>query len=522
MPTSALKTFVVDKFKGLNLSTAESDIDPAYATWCNNLEVTQSGDLRVRNGFQTWGTSTTTNPTRFLNYRPGIGRLQGIGMGEVSYWNLTTGAKIVPGGAPTWAATSVSPPAYFGVPAGNMYTFIASVNAGAGVQLRRVEDVSAAVQTAGNSTVACKPQFVCVWPGQNRLAQIGFFAAADSPSGANGGPSTIFFSDALAPETYTAVNFVQLDTGDSERFQGAVGYQNQLFVFKSSKMYVFYGTSPDDDGTLSFDYKTIPLPDAIVPTLEPTDWTPISVGPDGVYIVCATGLWKTTGSTPVRVPTTIEQVFANTDDTTSILQDAPGQFRTGWAGAKYYVTYVAFGASPATVCFVYDKIHDFWSTMTVGAGIETSPPLLFTAGGAYIAGTIFMGIRNVSGGTHEIWSSDMTKVIDTGTTRVAWLYISGYNAFDGPGEKRLRYVDIWATPQPAVSVTARGRRSGSVSSQASSAAISNVGSKDNQRYRLGLGGRQFQLLLQDTSAQIPTTKPVIKRIEYRYSDGSSV
>jgi hypothetical protein len=67
----------------------------------------------------------------------------------------------------------------------------------------------------------------------------------------------VHFSDALAPETWSANNYVYLTPGDNEDIQGIVTWKNHLYVFKSSRFFDFYGNSTDGTGQPVFNYREV-------------------------------------------------------------------------------------------------------------------------------------------------------------------------------------------------------------------------------------------------------------------------
>ncbi len=82
--------------------------------------------------------------------------------------------------------------------------------------------------------------FLGVTPADNRLV-----AACDTTN-----RSRVKFSDAGDPETFGANNYVDLDPGDGEQIMAICNWREQLFVFKQTKFFRFYGTSTDEGGNL--------------------------------------------------------------------------------------------------------------------------------------------------------------------------------------------------------------------------------------------------------------------------------
>lgn len=502
-------TQVLDKFTGLDLTTSDQAMGLTRATALVNLEFLTLNALKARDGFQKISTTAMSVATKFMLYRPAVDRLLAVGAGEIAVYNPSTGGKSVPTGTPTWAATTVSPPATFGIATGERYTYVASTNAGAGALLRRYEDTPA-VSAVTNPAVASKPQFTAVYPGQNRIAQAGYFAAADTPSGANGQASTIFFSNENAPETFGVTNFSLPDPGDGQRYVGLVGYQNQLFAFKSNKMYVFYGVSPDDDGLPLFDYKTYILADPIPVTSEPTAWTPVSVGPDGVYITGSVGLWKTTGGQPVRVPTTIDSFFSATSVNSTYNPAVVGQIQTGWVGDRLFINYT--NELSGGVTLVWYKKLNAWSLWRIANnGSFECIPIQAPSG-------IFAGVTQVATIGHVYHQVEGRATDDADA--VQWLYTTGYTDLGTPGEKRIRFIDLWGQDTITTQVQTRGNRAGSLSSASGGHTFASGPPSTRYRYNLPLVGRDFSLNL--LGGALAANIGYIERIEIRYSKGTNV
>lgn len=505
----AIQTSVVDKFRGLNLGDG-IDVGMDYAVDSVNTDHNINGAIQSRGGWFQSSTVGAGTPTKFLVNRALTNRIVTIGAGEINQYTRTTGVKNVPAGAPTWAASTVSPPAMFGLPTGERYVYVPTTNFGVGVQFRRLED-NPLPNTVTVGILAAKPQFMATYPGQNRMAYVGFYAAADAPGGANGGPSVVFFSDEQAPESVPATNFVVLEPGDGGQFAGAVGWQNQLFIFKNRTVYVFYGVSPDDDGKPLFDYHAYPLPDPIPETGGNVGIVPIAAGPDGVYFIGSQGLWKTTGGAPTRIPTTVDAFFSGEGDTVGNLftyrQQTRGNVVMGWVGDRLFINYLtASSATPRTM--VWNKTSNVWTSWEVNGDTMTAVPIttneaLFTGG--------------TSAGSQHLWKQ-FSGAADP-SNPVAWRYKSGYADLGFPGEKRMRFTDIYGQGVITPTISAKGRRvATTVGITAASTTVGATDVTDRKRFLTGIKGRLFQFSVDNNV----TVKSIIERVELKFSEGSSV
>lgn len=254
------------------------------------------------------------------------GAITGVGFGSGAGTVFMTPNSVASLGTPTTATTF----------------FVIRDGAGTGVTLRKT-DGSTVSSSVG------KPAFVAVTPWDDRLVQAGFIAAADSPTGANGSLSTVFFSDAGAPETFAADNFVHLRPGD-EVITGMVAWRNLLMVFKSSHLFTFWGTSTDGDGEPVFDYDHVTLPSRTI------SW-PV-VGTDGVYFMTDDGVYRTTGRDAVKVSEAIDGIF-NQNASTSLAMNLSSQALLHWADEKLFVSYTTQAATSRVL--VFDPRSGIWA-----------------------------------------------------------------------------------------------------------------------------------------------------------------
>jgi hypothetical protein len=150
-------------------------------------------------------------------------------------------------------------------------------------------------------------------PRCGALAQTGFserLVATAFTAGATNGPndqpvsgSTVYFSDASTPGTFTTGNYVELTPGDGEDIVdgGAVTYNNQVFVFKKSSFFVFYDEVASG-GAVDFLFHErtgvgLAVAGAVV------------ASPIGVFFQGADGIYLTTGGDAVKVSGDIDGLF---------------------------------------------------------------------------------------------------------------------------------------------------------------------------------------------------------------------
>lgn len=291
----------VERFRGLNVASDPNEVGLEAAVSLLNVELADDlSYVQPRRGFIQHGADNLIGASSSSCLRA-IPALVSYGAGYQLCISATTTTVYVDavssGGINTavgnFAASGVSyvDAINYGTPTTST-TFIATDGIGT---LRKVSSATLA------SSVG-KPRYLGVLSDSNRLIQGWFSAAADSPTGANGSKSTVFFSDAGAPETFSANNYVHLRPGDGEEIQGIVTWRGQTFVFKQSVAFVFGPESTDEDGNPVFDYRAINLRGLC---------DGVTAGEDGVYYTGYGGMYRTTGGNPVEVSKPVAPLFKN-------------------------------------------------------------------------------------------------------------------------------------------------------------------------------------------------------------------
>lgn len=221
-------------------------------------------------------------------------------------------------------------------------------------------DASPAFTLTGVNSGRC----LAVTPWDNRLV-IGGYNTFDS---------RVQFSDAGAPETMGANNWVDLTPGDGDLITTMAVYGRQLFVFKKRKFFVFYGTQTDGQGNPIFNYEAV---DYGIGCESPYGAT---VGPDGVYFVSPRGVYRATGPTaPVRVSEAINPLFRIGDPTD--YYTGPDDFRVSelvtptcltYNDGKLYLSTTRRSSSSTYWTLVLDLPTNRWSLWNVNARAMTT------------------------------------------------------------------------------------------------------------------------------------------------------
>lgn len=392
MPTVPV---TVSAFGGLRLDDP-LDVGATAAVDLLNMDFSRRGTLRVRPGYQAFNLSTLsasgysalyaspTNGGELLAVRFSSGG--NINVDKLDAGGTTTNVGSFAAAADSWSISSAA----IGTPTATRLYFTVFTRPGVGVTLRTY---NGAVLGTGTG----KPFYVATWPVSNRLVQGGYAAAGDSPSGANGDRSTVFFSDAGAPDTYGALNFVTLNPGDGENITAIVSWRDQVFVFKQTVAYVFYGESVSSTGSPVFNYRRVPLPSRIIDPAGSVSTgarmsAPVAVaGPDAVYFVARDGVYATTGGEAQMISAPVSRMFTTDDTVPTAIRMSTATGSSGgwlsWAAGRLLMGYVNGSGTVRTLAW-YPKVNA-WSVWDIPAArfaeipsdLAAPPDLSFWVGG---------------------------------------------------------------------------------------------------------------------------------------------
>lgn len=293
-----------------------------------------------------------------------------------------------------------------------------------------------------------KGHFVVNWQdGANRLV-VANTTLDGAPGGAAGSPSHVFFSEPGNPESFESTAYVQLNPGDGEQIIGMCTWGRNVFVFKETYVFVFYGISADEEGKPIFNFSTIDLGTRAL-GLFASDSQPLAPARDGVYFLAQDGIWVTTGGAPVRVTDALK----TSSDRRNPPQTLGGLDFPTWENAKGFLThldgclYVGFPENPGETTIKRVLKLDletgrvtYWKTELVGTTVFAltfggTPRLLFSGGPGHPG--IFYFDPN----------SDEDPVVEMDP-----YWLSGFYDLDDPDEKALTQTKLWGTGKVDVSV----------------------------------------------------------------------
>jgi hypothetical protein len=462
--SSPYREVTVNGFGGLNVVSDPQELGWSGATDLLNVDLSQPGRVRTRDGYAVFSTSATTGAIKYLIpliINGGASRFAALQLADLQVVNFATG--VVSDGTGGLGigttATNITRPALWSFDALGPTVVWASDLGTSGLNLRRGDTDGAVAVMLG------KPQYVATVPYSAagglapRLAQAGYYAAADAPGGAHGSLSTIFFSDAGVATTYPSTNWLQLDFGDGQSFAGLVPFDGSLYLFKNSTAFVFYGESLQSDGTPIFQYRRVNLPDPIPQMTSPTAWQPTAAGPDGVYYAGTRGLWRINGSRVSRVPTPIDSILSGTADST-LAVGTVGSVRLDWAGPFLFINYTLGSGSQRVL--VWDTTTNTWLLHSYAVTLTTNPIYAPTFGSS-----LFFAASD-----KRVYKSTAATTDDNGTT-ISWRYQSGYTAPADGQRLKLRGSSVWgySTNAPTLQILTEGGRTNDVADTGSTVTL---------------------------------------------------
>jgi hypothetical protein len=429
----SLRPVVIEQFPGLDLRQDPGDSAGAI----DALNVTlDPGRVRSRGG-----TSTLYAPAGSqVNHMKPFGQSQLIIYDSSGTGVLTV---ITPAGAVVGSTTTTTSlgrtctSVAIGTTAGSFFYFTHPV-------ISVVKRWDGATWTAPGTFPASIMAFG-LSPTDNRLV-----ACQGLPTGCK-----VSFSDPGAPETFGANNYVLLGPGDNEEIQGTAVFNNQLFIFKQTKFYVFYGTSTDSTGNPIFNYRTVDTGIGVRPQFG-TAWpgtSCICATASGVYFIANDGVYRTTGGTPVKISSPLDPFWTGIGASPFWLGGTRGTTSTSTTATNSLTAldgrlYCAMATSTtAGITFVYDERLNAWTAWSIWPGAGVARFIRSTNSGD-IDGIVMAPV-----GATTVQRVDPALTSDNGSAVVS-RYRLPFETYGNPGEKRIREVIVEGVGTPTIGITA--------------------------------------------------------------------
>lgn len=404
----------IDKFTGLRLDIAPVDVGPNGAVDCLNVDLSDSEQLRVRAGTDTLLTTASTfTPLALVKFNStyvavGASKIRVFEFALGSWSETDTVATTLTGGAQVFSSGGANVRLYLG-DSGTLTRF----------------DGAAAANVAGSPEGVV---YLESW--KDRLV-----AGKGEIGAGSAGLSRVSFSAPADGDTWGADDWVELDPDDGEDIRGVAAWSDELYVFKRSRFYVFYGISTDATGGAVFNYRKV---DAGIGSNFDNG---VSAGRDGVYFIAKDGVYRTRGGVPERISQPIDPWF--TGDTDGSIASRPAI-----SSASPYLV-----ASPRRVfmvttnwtIYVYEIDNGSWSVWDLNsdpvrallpADDRTPETLLYTNTGS---------LKEIS-----------SAYTDDDGVAISWHYQSGlYDLADG-SEAALRQSSVEGIGTAALKLSADG------------------------------------------------------------------
>ena len=299
--------------------------------------------------------------------------------------------------------------------------------------------------------------------------------------------SKVWFSDPGAPTTFGANNFVQLAPGDGENITAIATYNNQVFIFKKTKFFVFYGNSADPAGNPVFNYRAVDTgTGAATYNVSATyHQHSVCVGDDGVYFQGKDGIYRTTGGPPQRFSEPLTPFY--TYSTSPYWQPNPWNsanricWDMTWCNGKLYVAYQLTG-TVQNVVFVYDRATGAWSAWDFPAQCLCS----FRANATDVHDVLAAGKLSAN----TVVRFDPALTTDSGSAIVS-RYRLPFEDYGSPRRKRLRETILEGTG----TVTAQWSKDWGTLTTGSSVVLGTSPALATARQRLAMLGNSFSLQL---------------------------
>lgn len=431
---------VIEKFRGLNLVADPQEAGGETAVDLLDVAVDRVGRVRTRPGSVKFNTSASSGI-----YFGGLTAGNYGGTDMLVAINNGAGAEHT---IDTFSTAGVRSAAVATFPVGWGSNNLDFANLGTATAsycyIASPEDTLQRFSGTALANSTGKPRLVEATPW-GRLAQANYTQPTDSPSGADGSLHTVFFSSPLDPGTYDAADWVDLRPGDGEEIHALVSWGDMLFAFKQSAMFVFYGISTDSTGGAIFNYREVALTMGLAtPGVFSRPLSAVA-GPDGVYFVSPSGIYKTTGGPPVEVSARVRPIFAGSA-ASSLVRDADSRMQLTWVGERLFGLYE--NADGEFQALVWDRLVDEWSVWSRPGGVAGVQMTAWTGPSAIKEPALFytQAVTNMN-----IYTLTEAATTDDGSA-ISWHWQSGFYDLGTPNSKRVGPLELWGIGTVTASV----------------------------------------------------------------------
>jgi hypothetical protein len=414
---------------GLDLASQPGLVAFDKALDCLNVTFTSRGAVESRGGYAAFSGTLTNQPDSLGGFikSDGTKRLL-VGNGNRIDVLDTGGSSVANTTSPT------ASPHYFvrfGSP-----SVEAIYMANGTDQVRRYDTSGGFTSPAGLAGQTGK--FLAVSPASNRLV-----VARESGSTAGNNPSSVNFSDAGDPETFTSTNFIDLDPGDGEAIMGMASFRGQLLIFKGSKMWRHYGESTDAVGEPVFDVLKMDTGGVGLAASRA-----LAVSDDAVYFLHGAGVYSTSGGPPQRVSDIIEPFFLG--GTSIYFQSQPlnhsaiDKAAMCWHDNRLYLAVPTGSSTTNDRVLVYDPRIGWWSIYDLPAAAMVPFPISAQPELVFARSATSKTVARHKTGRVTFDKDDMTQA-GTGGANITSRWRSGWTDLGTQSEKRINDIELYGT-----------------------------------------------------------------------------
>lgn len=366
-------------FGGLRLDVPVDEVGANEATYLRDVDWDGSiGRLRSRYGFQKLKSSEATGEYKALFPHSSLRLLATKRISSESLKLVAIDKTGTEQAEKTLTATAAKATfAHLGTPSAS-YTYMRT-----NTSSQKVVRFDGSAFTEPTATVngevlkeMPKAALMVAWPaGGNRLV-VANTGSEGGPNKAASSNSHVWFSDAGDAESWHTVapeaNYVQLSPGDGEEITALCVYGGQLFAFKETKFFVFYGVGSDEEGAPEFAFREVSLGEGTrlsrtsAELLDETSDQIACSTPNGVYFAASDGIWVTTGGAPVKVSGPLyplEETVSFEGPMAEFLDGPNESFR--WPASGIAAVGKRIFVKRYEYTFVYDILLNAWSCWRV-------------------------------------------------------------------------------------------------------------------------------------------------------------
>jgi hypothetical protein len=427
----------VESFGGLNLVDDPGEIGWTGAVDCLNVDFDRHGRIRSRGGYAKFNAAANANAITGIAsyYQSGSSDYVVIADTGNKLRSYDTSGVLQATSAATAGTNFLA--TRFGTDAAERL-YIAN----GAERVWRLEGTTYTLLGVGPTPTSG----LTVTPWDNRLVYLA----------TNGETSRVEFSDAGAPETVGANNYIRFTPGDGEKISGGCSWSNQVFIFKPDKFFVVYGTSTDSSGNPIFNYHTVEGGVGAGAKGSSVDGAsrPCIGTPYGVCFVHTSGVYLTTGGAPTLLSGPLAPLFNGdlpplfTGLSRPYYSDDITKANLAYLNGCLYVSIPDSTGTTVSKTWVYEFERRIWTfsdlpaRQMVAQDEGTGGVLLFVTPTSHASATRILNHGNVG----------YAQTTDDGTA-ITSRYRSGFSDMGTPDKKRVHSWRLQGTGAPTLKLS---------------------------------------------------------------------